>query len=248
MNRKLTSGQFELFDEQQSSPQLSKAQKRKKRKKARTPTRQPLEPLNETQAKYFDSLTDPEVTQIFAVGAAGTGKTYIPARFAIQSLMSSKISKIYLARPTVSSPRHQLGFLPGDMKKKLAPWLVPLLDAFKEEVSAHQLDQLMQQGKIEFISFEHLRGRTLSDCFLILDEAQNCCFADMKLMLTRKGENSIFVVAGDPSQADISDSGLDAIINIINTQDLSPDIIIFDENDVVRSVDAKEWVKAFSSM
>lgn len=229
---------------------LSKSQRRQQRKlRARAAQmnapRKPFEPLGPTQADYFDFLQDPEITQIFAVGEAGTGKTYVPSRFAIRRLMAGDVETIFIARPTVSPSRHRQGFLPGKLDKKLEPWLAPVISAFKDETSSRQVDTLHQQGKIEFISFEHLRGRTLSDCFVILDEAQNCTLSDLKLFLTRKGENSMYVVAGDPSQVDIPDSGLEMILNMIESQNLSPAILEFGSDDVVRSADAKEWVEVF---
>ncbi len=204
-----------------------------------------LKPRSDAQAFYLDLLNDPEVTQIFAVGEAGTGKTYIAARVAARRLIDHKISKIFIARPTVSAPAHKLGFLPGKMKDKLAPWLIPIVDALKQEMTVTELNKYMETGAIEFVSFEHMRGRTFDDCFVILDEAQNCTLADLKLFLTRKGEESTYIVAGDPSQVDISNSGLDIILDMIEEYDLSPEIAEFDENDVVRSKDAKEWVASF---
>lgn len=224
---------------------------RKQQKKKKTPSQmdilpgyRPLVGKTDTQREYIDVLK--ETSQVFAIGPAGTGKTYIPARIAAKMLSQKRIDKIYVARPTVSHKRHQQGFLPGKLEQKLAPWLVPLLDAFKDEVSGTTLDKWMIEKKVEFLSFEHMRGRTFKDCFVILDEAQNCTIGDLKLFLTRKGENSVYVVTGDIDQVDIEDSGLETIIDMIEKQDLSPDIIEFSQDEVVRSEDAKEWVKAFS--
>lgn len=211
------------------------------------PGYKPLVARSENQQHLIDALR--ESTQVFAIGPAGTGKTYVPARLAAQQLKQNRIEKIYIARPTVAPKRHAQGFLPGKLEQKLAPWLVPILDAIKDEVSANTLKQWMDDKKVEFLSFEHLRGRTLADCWVILDEAQNCTLSDLKLFLTRKGDNSIYVVSGDTEQVDgeaIPDSGLETVVDMIDTYDLSPDIVEFDEDDVVRSADAKEWVKAFS--
>jgi phosphate starvation-inducible PhoH-like protein len=125
------------------------------------------------------------------------------------------------------------------------------MDALKDEVSANVLKTWLDDKKVEFLSFEHMRGRTLSDCWVILDEAQNCTLSDLKLFLTRKGQDSVYVVAGDIEQVDgeaIPDSGLEPVIEMIDRYDLSPEIVEFDEDDVVRSADAKEWVQAFSRM
>jgi phosphate starvation-inducible protein PhoH and related proteins len=204
----------------------------------------PLKPKSETQADYIECLTDG--TQVFGVGPAGTGKTYIPARMAASALKARKIEKIYIARPTVTQARHKQGFLPGKLEQKLAPWLVPLMDAFKDEVNSKTLEAWMREKKVEFLSFEHMRGRTFKDCWVILDEAQNCTFADLKLFLTRKGENSVYVVTGDTDQTDIEDSGLAPVIGMIEDMKLSPDLVIFDETECVRSEEAREWVEAFS--
>jgi len=204
----------------------------------------PLVAKTSTQKFYLDCLDDG--SQIFAIGPAGTGKTYIPARRAAQALKRGEVKKIYIARPTISQKRHQLGFLPGKQEQKLAPWLVPLLDAIKDEVNPKTLDTWMNEKKVEFLSFETLRGRTLRDCWVILDEAQNCSFSDLKLFLTRKGENSVYVVTGDVDQVDIEDSGLEKIVNMIREYDLSPDLVEFSEDECVRSEDAKEWLLAFS--
>jgi phosphate starvation-inducible PhoH-like protein len=206
----------------------------------------PLEARTETQADYIECLSDG--TQIFGIGPAGTGKTYIPARMAAKALLEKRIEKILIARPTVTHARHRQGFLPGGLNKKLAPWLVPIVDAIKDEVSAATLERWEKEGKVEFLSFEHMRGRTFKDCWVILDEAQNCTFSDLKLFLTRKGENSVYVVTGDTDQTDIDDSGLAVIIQMIEDMDLSPDLITFAESDCVRSEDAREWVEAFSHM
>lgn len=206
----------------------------------------PLVAKNETQQEYISSLES--ASQVFAIGPAGTGKTYLPARIAAQNLKAKRIERIYIARPTVSAKRHQQGFLPGKLEQKLAPWLVPIMDAFKDEVSAKTLEDWLTNKQVEFVSFEHLRGRTLKNCFVILDEAQLCTFADLKLFLTRKGEDSIYVVTGDLDQTEdevIPDSGLGKVVDMIDHYDLSPDIIEFSEDEVVRSADAKEWVQAF---
>lgn len=229
--------------------QLKKKGSTRNPQSAGNPNYRPLSARTETQREYIEALQ--ESTQVFAIGPAGTGKTYIPARLAAQALKNKRIEKIYIARPTVAPKRHSQGFLPGKLEQKLAPWLVPILDAMKEEVSAATLKQWMDDKTVEFLSFEHLRGRTLRDCWVILDEAQNCTIADLKLFLTRKGEDSVYVIAGDTDQVDgeaIPDSGLAPVIDMIERFDLSPEIVEFDEEDVVRSADAKEWVKAFSRM
>lgn len=206
----------------------------------------PFEPLGPIQEHLFQSLQEDRQTVV--IGPAGTGKTYVPARYGARLLRSKKINKIYIARPTISDSRHALGFLPGKPDQKLAPWLVPIMDAFKDEFLPDELKNYRATEQIEFLSFEHLRGRTLKNCFVLLDEAQNCTYGDLKLFMTRKGENSQFVVTGDTSQIDLPKhfpSGLPIIVKMIEDYDLSPTVIKFAEEDVVRSEDAKEWVSAF---
>jgi len=236
-------------NEQHLPPMSQKALKRLKRRQQKSSSKvryQPsiIRPLNARQSDLIDSLKN--ATQIFAIGEAGTGKTWLSCKIAIQKLKSQEISKILIARPTTAPKRHQQGFLPGKLEQKLAPWLVPMMDAFKDEVSAAELERLMGAGDIEFLSFEHMRGRTFKDAFVILDEAQNCTFADLRLFLTRKGEDTTYVVTGDPVQSDIDDSGLVAILDIIEKYDIDADIIEFLPEDVVRSEHAREWVEAFS--
>jgi phosphate starvation-inducible PhoH-like protein len=228
-----------------------KARKRRERKAAKNaafkrkgPTQ--LIPRNERQSEYLDALQDSD--QIFAIGPAGTGKTYLAARVMARRLKAGNIEKIYVARATVAPARHRQGFLPGKLEAKLKPWMTPIFDAFKEEMSSHELDRMMMEGKIEILSFEHLRGRTLLNCSVILDEAQNCTYEDFKLFLTRKGENCTYIICGDTTQVDDSEimSGFDSILTMVEKYDLDADIIEFLEEDVVRSAHAKEWVIAFS--
>lgn len=236
---------------QNTSASLTKSEKRRLRQGAKdTRTEQkikrPLTPKTETQRFYLECLNTE--TQVFAVGGAGTGKTYLAARFAIRKLVENKFEKLIIARPTVSQKRHELGFLPGNLEAKLRPWLVPILSSFNDEVSPADVDKLKNLNKIEFLSFEHMRGRTFNDSVIILDEAQNCTFADLKLFLTRIGENSLTIVNGDMDQVDIADSGLEKIIDIIYDHDLSPAVVEFTEEDVVRSQNAKEWVGVFNKI
>lgn len=232
---------------------LSKAQKRKERRAEKAQKsitiyeEKPLVPRNETQADFIDALKNSD--QVFAVGPAGTGKTYIAAHHAMHSLITGKTEGIVVARPTVTKPKHRQGFLPGNEKEKIEPWLVPIISAFKDVVAAHVVDKMTRDGRIDYLSFETMRGRSLNRCIVILDEAQNCDYGDLRLFLTRIGEDSQVIVCGDPDpwQCDIGDaSGLNDVLEMIEEFDLSAEIIEFDEDDVVRSGIAKEWVKAFT--
>ena len=226
--------------------EMTKAQKRKAKKQSRDQRRatKPFLPLNDSQRFMFESLES--ASQIFAIGEAGTGKTYISARHAARELMAGRTQKIIICRPTIAPAAHTLGFLPGNLNTKLRPWLVPVIDAISDDMSSTQINRLMQAGDIQFLSFEHMRGRSLHDCIVILDEAQNCTLHDLHMFLTRKGENTQYIINGDPRQSDISNSGLHIVLSMVEKYDISADIIEFDAADVVRSEDAKEWVRAFS--
>jgi phosphate starvation-inducible PhoH-like protein len=228
---------------------LSKSQKRalrRQEKRAKSGAElKPFQPLNQKQSTYFAHLA--EHNQVFAIGGAGTGKTYIAARHAIRRLMAGDVEQVIVARPTVSKAKHRQGFLPGSLEAKLAPWLVPIMDAFKQDVSTTTLDKLRQEGKIEFLSFEHMRGRSISDAVVILDEAQNCDIGDLRLFLTRIGTDTQVIVCGDVDQVDIEDSGLFRVIDMIKEYDMSARLVEFEPEDVVRSEIAKEWVKAFKA-
>jgi phosphate starvation-inducible PhoH-like protein len=232
-------------------PPATKAQARAARRAEKATKQQhqsrsapPLVAKSETQAELLSCLRDGE--SVFAIGPAGTGKTYLPARIAAQKLLSGSIDKIIVARVTVSDRRHALGFLPGKLEAKMEPWLIPVIEGIRAEMSLQTYEQLKGQGKIEYCSFEHIRGRTFGNCVVILDEAQNATFKDLKVFLTRQGENCQVVVTGDLDQIDIPDSGLDEVIDLCERYNVPMDIVEFGEDEVVRSAGAKAWVKAFN--
>lgn len=227
-------------------PLSKKARRREKRKSEgdpRTPGGKEFKPLNQSQRDYFHALRTCD--QVFAIGEAGTGKTYIAARWAAKQLAAKQIESIKIARPLASRERHKTGFLPGSLNQKLRPWFMPVIQALKEEMSGTVLDKMMNEGKVEFLSFEHMRGATFKDCVVILDEAQNCDLGDLKLFLTRLGEGCQVIVCGDPTQSDIPDSGLDAVLDMIEECDVDAAVIEFMPEDVVRSEAARQWVMAF---
>jgi len=203
----------------------------------------PFEPLNATQATLFAALEHSD--QVFAIGPAGTGKTYIAARKAIRKLILGQVERLIIARPTAAKAKHRLGFLPGKADDKIAPWLVPVLDGFKAEVSGATIEKMRKAGSIEFLPFEHMRGRSLSGAVVILDEAQNCDLGDLKLFLTRVGSGTQVIVCGDVDQVDIPDSGLASVLAMIEPCGISAVVVEFSDDDVVRSGIAKQWVKAF---
>lgn len=202
-------------------------------------------PKNARQRGYIEALRRGE--SAFGIGPAGTGKTYIPARIAARKLLDGVVSKIIITRVTVAPQRHALGFLPGKLDQKMAPWLVPVFDGLRAEMSAATLDKLQLEKKIEVVAFEHLRGRTFNDCFVILDEAQNSNIADLKLFLTRIGENTQVAVTGDIEQIDIKDSGLLRVIYIAERNNVPMRVVRFSPEDVVRSAFTKAWVLAFAA-
>lgn len=159
-----------------------------------------IKPRTPGQAKYVDAIRENDLT--FATGPAGCGKTYLAVATAVEALKSGEIRKIVLVRPAVEAGEN-LGFLPGDLRAKLNPYLRPLLDALGEMVDFNAARDLMEQEIIEVIPLAYMRGRTLSDAFVILDEAQNTTVAQMKMFLTRMGERSKMVVSGDATQQDL---------------------------------------------
>jgi len=159
-----------------------------------------IRPRTEGQAEYVDAIRKFDLT--FATGPAGCGKTYLAVATAVEALKAGQIRKIVLVRPAVEAGE-SLGFLPGDLRAKLNPYLRPLLDALGEMVDYDRARELMEQDVIEVIPLAYMRGRTLNDAFIILDEAQNTTAAQMKMFLTRMGERSKMVVSGDDTQQDL---------------------------------------------
>ena len=159
-----------------------------------------IRPRTEGQAEYVDAIRNNDV--VFAVGPAGTGKTYLAVAMAVDALKNQRVRKIILVRPAVEAGE-SLGFLPGDLQAKINPYLRPLLDAIHEMIGYDQVQQLIQRDVIEVCPLAYMRGRTLNEAFIILDEAQNTTIAQMKMFLTRMGEASKIVVSGDPTQIDL---------------------------------------------
>lgn len=241
--------EFDLLDPATPFPAMSgKARRRQERTAARRKTHtaaSAFEPRNENQRFLFEALDTFPV--VFAIGPQGTGKTYVSARHAIRDLLKpgTLTDKIIITRPTAAHQRHKLGFQPGGLNAKMRPWLVPIMDGFRDETSPGILDKLTQEGKIEIVPFEFMQGRTFHNSRVLLDEAENCTYADLELVITRTGEDSTLVMSGDSHQSLINDSGLDEVVQMVDNFDLSAAVIEFTPDDVVRSRVAKEWVKAF---
>jgi phosphate starvation-inducible protein PhoH and related proteins len=193
-----------------------------------------LVPRSATQIPYMEALARDDI--IFALGPAGTGKTYLAVAQAVAMLITGAVQRLILSRPAVEAGE-RLGFLPGDMKEKVDPYLRPIYDALYDCLPAEQVERRIASGEIEIAPLAFMRGRTLADSFIILDEAQNTTAAQMKMMLTRFGMNSRMVICGDPKQVDIPGgdrmSGLnDAVRRIEGVEGIS--VIHFKSSDVVR--------------
>ena len=201
---------------------------------------------SEKQSEYIKALKENDI--VMSLGPAGTGKSFLAVSVAITLLMEKKIDRVILSRPAVEAGE-KLGFLPGDMKEKVDPYLRPLYDALYELFGADKIDKKIETGEIEIAPLAFMRGRTLKNCFAILDEAQNATQTQIKMFLTRIGENSKLVVNGDPSQVDLinkTHSGLVKSKNIL--KDLKEiKIIEFNHNDVVRHPLVSKIIKAYQN-
>lgn len=199
--------------------------------------------MTDKQAEYIKALkTSP---QVIVTGAAGTGKTFIAATKAAQLFDSGLIDKIILTRPNVPAGR-SLGFFPGTMEEKIAPWIVPFVEVLEDSLGKDVVDIAMKNGNISVIPFEVMRGRTFKNAFVILDEAQNASPHELKMFLSRVGENAQVVINGDIMQSDLRmESGLSKLIEIIHSQKLDVPTIEFTMDDIVRSDICAMWIKAF---
>ena len=203
-------------------------------------------PRSEKQKKYVRALRQSEI--IISAGPAGTGKTFLAVAVGLTMLLEKKIERIILSRPAVEAGE-RLGFLPGDMKEKVDPYLRPLYDSLYDLFHFEKIQRMIEIGDIEIAPLAFMRGRTLKNSFAILDEAQNATDTQIKMFLTRIGENSKIVVNGDPSQIDLSNksmSGLDRSKKLLShLNEIS--VIDFDHNDVVRHPLVSKIVKAYSN-
>ena len=203
----------------------------------------PIKALNPTQADYLDALR--KSPQVIVLGPAGTGKTWIAATHAADLFRNRRIDKIILTRPNVPCGR-SLGFFPGSLEDKFAPWAAPVAEAIKECIGKAAYDIALKNGSIELVPFEVMRGRSWKNAFVLLDEAQNATPAEIKTFLTRIGDDCTVVINGDISQCDLpSDSGLRTVIQLVDTQNLPVPVIEFTRGDIVRSGICAMWVNAF---
>jgi phosphate starvation-inducible PhoH-like protein len=204
-----------------------------------------IRPYTHMQANYMRIMYDNDL--VFALGPAGTGKTYIAVAMAVYAYLQGKVEKIILSRPAVEAGE-KLGFLPGDVKEKIDPFLRPLYDALFDMLPPEKVTEMSENGEIEVAPLAFMRGRTLSNAFVILDEAQNTTPTQMKMFLTRLGENSHMVITGDLSQTDLPKdikSGLrDAIRKVEHIEGIGS--VLFSDGDVVRHELAARIVKAYN--
>lgn len=205
-----------------------------------------IKPLTPNQHKLVQKVYSKDM--VFAIGPAGTGKTYTAVALAVQALKNKEVRRIIMTRPAVEAGEN-LGFLPGDMKDKLDPYLQPLYDALKDMIPFEKLNSYTERGVIEVAPLAFMRGRTLDDAFVILDEAQNTTYAQMKMFLTRMGKHSKFIITGDPGQVDLppkQKSGLREALHILkDVKDIG--FIYLDDKDVVRHKIVRDILKAYKT-
>ena len=202
-------------------------------------------PKTKNQKEFINALASNQI--IFASGPAGTGKTFLAVAYALEEVFSGRKNKIVMTRPVVEAGE-SLGFLPGDLSQKLNPYLRPLYDAMDVLLNPQQIKRLEENGTIEIAPLAYMRGRSLNNSVVILDEAQNTTSGQMRMFLTRIGESSTAVITGDPTQIDLpkkSDSGFTEAMNILSGIE-SLSVVRFSHRDTVRSRIVREIVKAYS--
>jgi phosphate starvation-inducible PhoH-like protein len=191
-----------------------------------------VRPQSENQRTLMEAIAHHHLT--LALGPAGTGKTYLAVTAAVEALEAGRVGRIVLTRPAVEAGE-SLGFLPGDMHEKLAPYLRPLYDALNERIGGKRVRSLMTEGAIEIAPIAYMRGRTLNNAFVVIDEAQNCTYGQIKMLLTRLGWHSTMVLTGDPDQSDLLE-GMSGLSDIADRLEKVPDIAVvrLTDRDIVR--------------
>jgi phosphate starvation-inducible protein PhoH and related proteins len=213
---------------------------------AKTAGKRQVMPKSVNQRKYLDAIDRHDI--VFGIGPAGTGKTYLAMAQAVAALVAKRVSRIILARPAVEAGE-KLGFLPGDLQEKVNPYLRPLYDALYDMMEIERADRMLERGIIEVAPIAFMRGRTLNDAFVILDEAQNTTSEQMKMFLTRLGYGSKAVITGDVTQIDLPiarQSGLVEALKVVQGVE-GIAFIHFDEKDVVRHPLVQQIVKAYEA-
>ena len=206
--------------------------------------RRTVQPKSPNQRRYLEAIEQHDM--VFGIGPAGTGKTYLAVAMAISALLNKQVNRIILARPAVEAGE-RLGFLPGDMREKVDPYLRPIYDALYELMDARVVERALQTGEIEIAPLAFMRGRTLSNAAVILDEAQNTTAMQMKMLLTRLGENSRMVVTGDPSQVDLPPGQTSGLADAVRLLDGIEGIghVSFTAADVIRHELVARIVEAY---
>jgi len=206
--------------------------------------RRRIAPRSAAQAAYLQVMQTHDL--VFGIGPAGTGKTYLAVATGVAMLKQGRVDRLVLSRPAVEAGE-RLGFLPGDMKDKVDPYLRPLYDALQDMLPQGKLATKLESGQIEVAPLAFMRGRTLSDAFVILDEAQNTTTAQMKMFLTRLGENSRMVVTGDPGQHDLPPGTLSGLVDAVDRLRMIDDVAIarFGDQDIVRHPLVESILRAY---
>jgi phosphate starvation-inducible PhoH-like protein len=203
--------------------------------------------MTANQRRLVDAMSKNDM--VFAIGPAGTGKTYTGVALAVRALKNKQVKRIILTRPAVEAGEN-LGFLPGDLKEKLDPYMQPLYDALRDMIPAEKLVKLLEDGTIQIAPMAFMRGRTLDNAFVILDEAQNTTHAQMKMFLTRMGKNAKFLLTGDPGQIDLPRrviSGLkEALLILKNIKGI--EMVYLDDKDVIRHRLVKKVIDAYKDI
>ena len=206
-----------------------------------------IKPQTANQRKLVESMGKNDM--VFAIGPAGTGKTYTGVALAVQALKNKEVRRIILTRPAVEAGEN-LGFLPGDLKEKLDPYMQPLYDALRDMIPAEKLESHIEKGIIQIAPLAFMRGRTLDNAFVILDEGQNTTHNQMKMFLTRMGKNAKFMVTGDPGQIDLprrTISGLKEALLVLKNEE-GVGIIFLDDKDVMRHKLVKKIIAAYKGI
>ena len=208
--------------------------------------RRQVAPKSLNQRRYLEAIDQHDI--VFGVGPAGTGKTYLAMAQAVSFLLAKKVSRIILARPAVEAGE-KLGFLPGDLQEKVNPYLRPLYDALYDMMEVDRVERLLERGTVEIAPLAFMRGRTLNDSFVILDEAQNTTSEQMKMFLTRLGFGSKAVVTGDITQIDLPSARTSGLVEALKVVSQVEGIafIHFDDKDVVRHRLVQQIVKAYEA-
>ena len=206
------------------------------------PNPAPLSAKTEGQLSLIQAINSS--SPVIVTGPAGTGKSFIPASMAADWLASGRVSKIVLCRPMVSVGK-SMGYLPGDQDEKMQPWMIPLIEPLQQRLGKGFVEYCLKSGKIEVAPIETMRGRTFKDAFVIVDEAQNLSLHELKMLVTRVGENTQLVIDGDIAQTDLNNSGLDALIHLSKRHNIDCVAVTLGLEDIVRSGIVRQWLTAF---